>query len=85
MVFPVLVEANRNIGGVGMFDEVSIFSVDGQNQTDKFGDKVGDSVQTLSQCFVGAVRFDDFKQRLFGLNVLFLLEESQRDGIDKRD
>lgn len=68
-----------------MFDEMGIFPVHGEDEANESGNKISDSVQTLDQRLVGTIRLDNFKERSFCLNVLLLLEKSERDGIDERD
>lgn len=44
MVFGILVEADRYVGGVGVFNEMRVFSIHRKNETDELGDNFYDSV-----------------------------------------
>ena len=87
VIFCIFVQTNRNIGGVGVFDDVRIFSVGKKNVFQNLQTQNGTFVDINHECFVTAFQNipEVIPERFLGGSSARLSVESQRDCVDDRD
>lgn len=79
MTFPILGETDGNIGGVGVFDRMSVLLIPFQDTLENEEGPKCEPVHVHHERFVGAERFEYLPDALLGGNALRLFEEGERN------
>jgi len=77
--------ADRQIGRVSVFHLVTTETIDGGDETDYFLQQKQATVDGDDQRLVRAFGSDDFEERFLGGDAVGLLQEAERQSVDRMD